>query len=150
MQRTARFTRHPDADVRIESAKLAIRTLLRLRLYPSHKKDLLTVCLWKLTEAEGRGKYGTRYFSRRALSSPRTEWQHEHVFERKKLVALLLEDPARLDEVAEVAVGCVVTKEEHRRLTMADRQRPDLNGWERYQAAGIEVVDRMTQHTFGI
>lgn len=147
--KTSPFLRRRDADRRIASAKLAMRAILPLQLFPAHKKELLTICLWKLTEAEGRGKYATRYCSLRALSAPRSELEHEHVFERRKLVSLLLRDPSKVDEVARLAVGCVVTREEHARLTKICRDNPDLSGWERYRAAQIEVVDRATGRTFG-
>lgn len=107
---------------------------------PTHKRELLSICLWKVTEAEG-GKYGTRFRSRAALQAPRTELAHEHVEERAKLAQLLLEHPDRVDDVIARAIGCVVTRTEHRRLTEVGRARPELDGWARYEAAGIEVVD---------
>lgn len=117
MSKASLYLRRRDADERVESAKLAMRAMSPLNLLAAHKKELLTVCVWKLTEAEGRGKYATRYCSRRALTAPRRELRHEHVFERQKLVNMLLEDPSKVEEVARRAVACIVTKDEHGHLT---------------------------------
>ena len=48
----------------------------------------------------------------------------------------------RLASAIKAAGACVVTVAEHKRLTELSRARPDLEGWDRYEAAGIEVVDR--------
>ena len=135
---------HPDADERVRSAVLAIKSILPLDLYPPHKRELISVCLWKLTEAESRGKYNLRFQTPAALEAPRSEKQHEHVVERKSIVDALLASPERADEILERAVGCTVTRDEHRRLTNLGRERPDLEGWDRYRAAGIRVLDLKT------
>lgn len=138
------FRPHPNAQERVRSAKAAIRALLTLDLYPSHKRELLSICLWKLTEAESRGKYNLRYQTPAALEAAVQERQHEHVVERKKIVEALIAEPDRMDEILQGVVGCTVTKDEHRRLTELSRSRPDLEGWERYEAAGIAVEDLAT------
>ena len=107
---------------------------------PAHKRELLSICFWKVTEAEG-GKYGTRFRSRAALAAPRAELAHEHVVERAKLARWLLEHPDRVDDAIARAVACVVTRAEHRQLSAVSRAQPELEGWARYEAAGIEVVD---------
>ena len=76
---------------------------------PAHKLELLSICLWKVTEAEG-GKYGTRFRSRAALEAPRRQLAHEHVEERGKLARLLLKHPHRLEEVIPRAIGCDVVR----------------------------------------
>ncbi len=47
---------HPDRDMRISSAILAIQHIAPLNLYLAHKKELLSVCIWKITEADGKKK----------------------------------------------------------------------------------------------
>jgi hypothetical protein len=124
------------------SARRAIEAILSLDLYPRHKGDLLNICLWKLTEAGG--KFGTPYWSRAALAAPRGELQHEHVFQRARMVAALIEGRLTSAAVARRAVGCIVTRDEHRRLSAVSRADPALDGWARYARARVSVVDRRT------
>jgi hypothetical protein len=138
------FRRHVDADARASSARCAIAALLPLDLYPAHKRELLSICLWKLSEADGLSKYLTRFCSREALEADRSELAHEHVFERKKLVEQLIAGTASVEEVAGCAVGCTVTRKEHARLSAISRRRPELDGWDRYRAARVRVIDTLT------
>jgi hypothetical protein len=62
------------------------------------------------------------------------------VFTRKEMIDRMLAGEP-VDEVLAGAVVCLVTREESKRLTRQDHEVPSLRGWERYQAAGIEVVD---------
>jgi hypothetical protein len=140
---TPQFARHPEADDRIESATRALRAILALDLYPAHKRELLSVCIWKLSEAES-GKYRTRYRSIASIGADAKLLAHDHVFERRKLIAQLLADPACVDQVAAQAIGCTITRNEHRRLTTLGREYPDVGGWSRYKLAGIAVID--TEH----
>ena len=110
----------------------------------AHKRELLSICLWKLSEVEG-GKHGTRFQSEAAVGAPRRELAHEHVFERAKLVSALLASPNDIDAVVSKAVGCLVTRQEHKRLTHVSRTNPQAEGWERYALAGIKVLDPSLQ-----
>jgi hypothetical protein len=138
------FRRHLDADARASSARRAIAALLPLDLYPAHKRELLSICLWKLSEADGLSKYRTRFCSRRALKADRAELAHEHVFERRKMVEQLISGTSSLEQIAMRAVGCTVTRKEHARLSAISRRRPDLDGWDRYRAARVRVIDTLT------
>lgn len=138
------YKRHPDVDERIQSALIAIKAILPLALYPAHKRELLSTCLWKLTEAEAYNKYGLRYQTPAALEVPKQEKQHEHVFERKKVIEALIANPDRFEEILSNVVACTVTKEEHRRLTKLSYLHPELEGWKRYRAAGLSVLDLAT------
>lgn len=130
-------------------------TVLRFALnhpdvLPEQRNRLITESLWFVTETEG--KYGARYKTRGVLDleaeAPIANWQsrlrHEHVVTRKQLADRLRagEDPERV--VAD-AVACIVTKEEHDKLTPFDRTH---KGWDRYRAAGIEVIDTSTGDRF--
>ena len=141
-----RFTRRPDPDERLASALVAIRALLsaRDRLREDHLKELLSVCLWKVTEAESPHKHKTRYRSASAIACNGKGVQHDHVFERRKLVDEILRHPERSDQIALSAIGCTVTKDEHRALTLQSHRDATLDGWSRYHAAGIEVIDLST------
>lgn len=57
------------------------------------------------------------------------------------MVSELLTQPDRVDEIVSAAVGCVVTREEHERLSAIDREFPELVGWKRYVKAGLVVRD---------
>jgi hypothetical protein len=84
------------------------------------------------------------YQSVRSLDNPPKNLHHEHVFETSKLIKELRTDPRGIGRIVAKAVACVVTRKEHKNLTKLSRGRPDLHGWDRYQAAGIQVIDTKT------
>jgi hypothetical protein len=102
---------------------------------------LIDTMLWKLTETDG--KHNTRYRSDGAMphSDPRL-LHHEHVFPKKKMIDDLQRASSsdEIDRILATAVGCVVTRDEHTRLSQYDHEV----GWQRYRSAGIGVVDRET------
>ena len=120
-------------------------------------RALIEPPLWRFPETNG--KYHIRFFSRevweRTLkenklpsrgtgkwSSSRAEVMLEHVVERASLISWILEDPTRIDRVEEICVGCVVSKEESKKLPS---KRPvDPNDiWKRYLEGKVDVYDRM-------
>jgi len=119
----------------IESATRVIEGCLTLDILERHKRDIISGMLWKITEA--RGKYKTRY---RSIGSKEkgAKLQHEHVFTRKDITDRIIAEPERTREILRDAIGCVVTVDEHRKLTTID---PSLRGWDRYTAAGVDVED---------
>lgn len=139
---------HRDAELRRASAISLIQAILRLEdLYPPMKRKFLSNCLWQLTQAEGPGKYETRYCSRAASKvDKRTmrDCNHDHVFRRKLMVDKLLQtSPDQVEEIVREAVGCTVLKKEHKRLAAVDKKE-SVDGWERYRRAKIVVIDRLT------
>ena len=131
------YTKHKDHDARIKSAITAITAIVPLDLYTAHKKELLSVCIWKITEADGKAK--VRYWSEGSINNKNEKLQHEHVYERKELIQLLMNgDP--VEEVVKNAIACMVTREEHQALT-----RSNHSGWQRYKDIGIRVYDAQTQ-----
>lgn len=111
------------------------------------KRELLgKYVLILLTHGTAHGKYGTRYRSRGALSIEEpTALEHEHVYPRKWLIDRMLESPSAVELVlTEFAIACTVTGEEHRRLAQAERADRSLEGWARYHAAGVGVIDLAT------
>lgn len=111
------------------------------------RKELLSkYVLVLLTHGTANGKYGTRYRSVGALDiADSATLEHEHVFPRKWLIEQMMASPETVEMVlTHFAIACTVTSDEHRRLALAERANPALTGWERYHAAGIEVVDTAT------
>ena len=135
-----KYIQHKDRDIRKLSAFDAVKAILPLDLYIPHKRELLKVCIWKITEANG--KYKTRYRSIGALNENKSgNLQHEHVVEMKSLIDRLLYEPAKYNDILNDAIACVVTKEEHGILTKVSREFDNLNGWGRYKKAGITAFD---------
>ncbi|WP_260703084.1 hypothetical protein [Edaphobacter flagellatus] len=138
------FKPHAKSEERKRSATVLIKYLLtaeRPEALPEHYRELLTVLLWKITEAESK-KYDTRFQSEGAVHrSSDTVLRHEHVFQRKKMIAELENASVQeVDDILAKAVGCTVTLEEHVLLSKFD----DDYGWDRYRKAGIRVVDTQT------
>ncbi len=131
------YSRHPEHDVRITSAKNAITALLPLDLYPAHKRELLSICLWKITEADGKKK--VRYWSEGAINSQNSKLHHEHVHERRELIQRLL-NGENIEIVLTDAVACMVTEQEHHILSKSAEK-----GWQRYKHSNIKVYDALTQ-----
>jgi len=127
------YVEHKDRAERIRSAITAIRGILPLDIYPAHKRELLSVCIWKITEADGKKK--VRYWSEGAILNQGMKLQHEHVYERKELINRLLTNE-NIEFVVKDAIACMVTVDEHRKL----RASTD-SGWERYKSVGIRVYD---------
>jgi hypothetical protein len=143
------YRRHPLAEERLRSAAALVKGLLQMPgLIPEHRREFLKLALWKVTEAEGRTKYRTKFRSQAALSGPPgTKFEHDHVFQRSLIVdSLLSASPDAVDTIIMSAVGCTITKQEHDRL----KQFGHLDGWDRYRAAGIVIVDTETGEPFAL
>ncbi len=139
------FQLHPEYQERKTSAIALIKLLLENRkpeILSQHCRELLTVLLWKLTEAESHNKYKTRYQTQGAMACRETsELRHEHVYQRSKMIDRLLKaKPDEFDKILAGAVGCTVTIDEHSRLAKWD----DEYGWDRYRKAGLVVIDTAT------
>ena len=134
------FKPHPQFEERKRSAITLIKYVLTAKqpeVLPTHRQELLTILLWKLTLAPCRNKYATRYQSKGAMDGG-SKLRHDHVYQRKKMIAAL--EKAGSDEVDNIlkrAIACTVTVEEHDRLS----KFKGYDGWDRYQKAGIEVID---------
>jgi hypothetical protein len=70
------------------------------------------------------------------VNEPGLPIQRDHINKKAALIAELLSPSADLDAVIERAQCCVVSEEEHRRLGAVSAE---IDGWERYRAAGISV-----------
>ena len=89
------------------------------------------------------GKYTTRYRTQGTVSDPYATLRHEHVFTGKRLAAeLLAASPDDIEHILRTrAIGCTVTQSEHLLLSRFDST---LEGWARYDAAGVKVLDMST------
>lgn len=103
-----------------------------------HKRDLLDICIWQITEVDG--KWNTRFRSEGAMI--KEDWgtaQHEHVFQRKILIDRLIRGED-IYSVVRNAIPCIVTRTEHKILSDVSRDS-QIDGWERYKVADITVFD---------
>jgi hypothetical protein len=113
-----------------------MKSLLPLNLYPAHKRELLSTCLWKISEADGKHK--VRYWSVGAINAAKVvKLHHEHVVERSELVQRLLSGES-VEQVAEDVTACMVTPLEHEQLGLSTQ-----SGWDRYRDCSIGVYDSM-------
>jgi hypothetical protein len=141
------FERHPLAEERLKSAVTLVKALLGMPgLTPEHRREFLKLALWKVTEAGSLNKYKTQLRAQAACSSaPGTKLQHDHVFQRSRMVdTLLMAKPEAIEPILKGAVGCTITKDEHERLN----DFKHLDGWVRYRAAQIVVIDTETGAPF--
>ncbi|MBP6572104.1 MAG: hypothetical protein KA226_11825 [Gemmatimonadales bacterium] len=138
------FKPHLNAKKLRQDALTLVRTIVDLNIEASLKRRMLNYCLWTLTESEGTSKYRTKYMTQGAMDESQPGLHHDHVFTRKQLIEDMLREPARAVEIAETAVGCTVTRFEHKELTYHDRVQPELTGWDRYRAIGIVVINTET------
>jgi hypothetical protein len=140
----------PDRAASVRQAAIAVAkfaaTSPDLEVRPQVRRELLTkYVLWLVSTGTIAHKHDTRYRSAGAVGvTDPAELVHEHVHTRRQLADLILANPT--DEVIEFiinhsAFGCVVTRDEHTRLSPFDRTH---TGWGRYKAAGIEVIDMST------
>jgi hypothetical protein len=127
-------------DPRAEARRRSIAQLIRIIVSVDHpdvlneqKLQVIDTLLWKFTEADG--KHNTPFRTVAALTAPEEELQHEHVFTRKQLKhRILASTPDDVDSILADAIGCLVTVEEHKRLSCLDGL---VFGWQRYLQAGI-------------
>jgi hypothetical protein len=139
------FKRHRHYEERKRSAVALIHYVLAnhaVEVLATHRGEILTVLLWKLTQAEG-GKYGTLLKSSGTRNcKDKKKLRHDHVFQRAKMIAALIKAaPDQVDKILATAVGCTVTAKEHKRLSKFDKT---CDGWKRYRRAKIVVFDTQT------
>ena len=135
------FSPHPQGKQRINSANILIKLLLThkkqgLEVIDRHYEELLTILLGKITEAHSKSK--TLYRSQCSIEE-KSMLQHEHVYQRKTMIKALVNANSELDvsNILLTAVACIVTHDEHKKLSQFDY----LYGWERYERAGILVME---------
>jgi len=142
----------PAEDERLLASAVAVVDFARTSpaLHSDHPRRLVSEALWFWTE---RGspvrKYQIRYRTPAALEMQMTlgmtaaakHLAHEHVHQRRTVVARLLQPDADVRSTLLAAQACVVTREEHVQLEAYKH----LDGWVRYREAGIVPLDLETR-----
>jgi hypothetical protein len=134
---------HTNAEARKRSAVSLVKLLLQknVDILPEHREECLNIALWKITEAESTHKHRTRFCSAAALTAPKDELRHDHVFQRAVMVKELIScQPEQVDLILGRAVACTITKQEHVTLN----KHKQLDGWDRYKTANISVIDTIS------
>jgi hypothetical protein len=138
------FKPRPLSRERKRSAVALIKLLLAEKnpdILGAHRRELLRVLLYKLTEAESH-KYETRFQSKAASERKgHVKLVHDHVFQRAKMIAELEKAMEKIDIILKNAIACTVTAEEDKRLSKFGKR---YDGWARYKKAEIAVIDTKT------
>lgn len=136
------YWKEKDASKKIKKSAIKLAQIIvdstNNDILETHKKKLLSLITWFITESDG--KYETRFVSEDVLNGI-TPIEHEHVFTRRKTVEEFIINPGRIEEIAINIIGCLVTKQEHNKLSKIKTEY----GWDRYKEAGIKVFDRKNQ-----
>ncbi len=128
-----------DRQEKLESATRLAKLVVKARgLHPAHRRHVLSIAIWKATEADS--KMNPRFRSRGVMKGAvGILVNHEHVVTRKFLIDAMLAAPGQVQEIMDLAIGCLVTRDEHRRLSKAGGW-----GWSRYINGNVAVVDGVT------
>ncbi len=125
-----------DGKERLESATQLARLVTSAEgLHKAHRREILSIAVWKATEADSKmnPRYRTIGIRDGEIGTP---VNHEHVVTRKFLVDAMLSAPQMVPEIMKLATGCLVTREEHKLLSKANAW-----GWGRYIEADLSVID---------
>lgn len=139
----------PHAEAVIEAATamaLFAVTSPSLDARPTARREMLRLYVLSLITQGTLPKQGmTQFVSAGAReASTGTQLEHEHVFTRAHLATLIEANPnerAIRWIMENLAVAATVTKAEH---TLLSRVPKDVTGWDRYAAAGVQVIDLTT------
>lgn len=159
---TLRTTPDEERTSAVELATVLLHSRCSRRVIPARLNKMLSMCIWYWTEAHGKygpvgGKFGCQYWTNAAKklyraniendeSNENKGLQHEHVVPLEQIVIALLDltkptHRAVRNLFNEMAVACVVTRDEHKRLPDVSWHDLRENRWERYLLADIKPVD---------
>jgi hypothetical protein len=133
------YCARPDLEQRLEDVVVVLRTLRSLDVHASTKREMIDRALWLVAELSG--DFAPRYRSDGVLVELGVPIQRDHVHPRAQLRAQVLESDRELADIVSDSFCCLVTKQEHARLTEVPN---NLEGWDRYSAAGVVVRDMAT------
>jgi hypothetical protein len=136
------FRERPDIHRRLTDVVLVIKTLRALDLHASTKRKMIDRALWLVAELSG--DFAPRHRSDGVLQNLGVKIQRDHVYPRAELIASILAGNEDLSEVVARAICCLVTKEEHNRLSEIP---PHVKGWDRYREAAVIYRD-MTSYAY--
>ena len=120
--------------------KLLLDAIRKLDISPALQKRMLVHTLWQVAIVTGntQSSFIGQFRSEGVLRERGLKIERDHIYRKENLVRQLLEPSPDLDLIVSRAHCCVVTKDEHDRLGRIDGQ---IDGWNRYRAAGIIVYD---------
>lgn len=125
----------PGLQSQLAAIEDMIATIRDSQLPLSSKKRMLNHALWEISHV--RGNYAPRFRSVNVLkANPGTKIERHHIYKRKKLVQDILREEEHLHSILLRVLHCVVTEEEHARLTAVPEH---LDGWDRYAYAKVAV-----------
>lgn len=116
----------------------AVNAILELDINDSLKKRLVKDCVWEVTRI--RGDFRGRFRSEGVMVSG-NKIQRDHVWQKARIIERILKKEEILNNIFDDIQHCVVTETEHKSLTAASKSDRLLDGWSRYRAAGIVVLD---------
>jgi hypothetical protein len=131
----------PDLRKQFQDIATLIDALLKLDISKPVKRRMLNHAIWEVNQAQGR--FSDRYRSSTAISNVGVEIQRDHVFQKKILIDSLLQNTQDVNSVLRKATCCVISREEHTRLTR-HRKEMQVDGWLTYIGCGIVVHDMST------
>jgi hypothetical protein len=137
-----------DREERLASAvELATWAITGEGLHLQHRVRVAKQAVWFATECDGKLTPRMRTRAAMEYNGPNhtSALQHEHVIPLRVLVERMQACPGDVEVIVREAPAYLVTREEHQRLTPLDRTH---QGWDRYRAAGIEVIDALTGAVF--
>ena len=135
------YVQAKDYETRFLEVEKLIIAILNLDISIPLKKRMLVHALWEITKPNGDFK---GRFRSKAVLVIGTPIERDHVYQKERIVRCLVEHPNEIRTALNDLIHCVVAKEEHQRLTQISRSKIELDGWQRYQEAGIEVLDMST------
>jgi hypothetical protein len=126
----------------------AVQALAALDHDPALLRSLVNQALWDITQFKESPLHrcgGLRWRTPSGHTAACPPWKnlrHEHVVERGWLWRLLRATPEAAPELLWNLPAALVTVEEH--LLLPDGRWDAVWGWERYQQAGLAVIDATT------
>ena len=132
----------PPGSLRRQLAEIEL-LLDRIRLIPIAeplKKRMLIHAIWEVAFATG--SFLGRYRSESVIRQVGLPIQRDHICRKETLVQELLGRPPDVERIIGRAHCCVVTKDEHKRLS---RVGGEIEGWERNLVAGTTVYAMLDQ-----
>jgi hypothetical protein len=128
-----------DAKQRLQEAVQLLSTLRDMPLHEKTKKKMLNHAIWLVVESTGN--FYSKFRSAGVLAALDVPIQRDHIYPRKQLVREVLANEIDLAEIVQRAQCCIVTKDEHDRLSKISTT---AQGRERYRLAEVEIHDMAT------
>ena len=136
------FKPRSDLERRLEDISIVLDALLPLEIHVSTKRKMIDRALWRVVEVSGN--FSPRYRSEGVLCNLRAKIQRDHVHPRALLVREFLNKQRSAEDTVKLAFCCLVTDDEHQRLTDIDSK---YIGWARYEQAEVKYQDMLPRPT---